>query len=124
MVWRYCPLLSSYLAFGLWLNILKMYIKITDVVGEKRIDLTYPIQSTEVNVVSDNVQYQLMEAVKVLLIKNEDKQLPEEVFTDRELNTSIVRKLIATPLDANDNIIKMDKLACVREIALSFWGVT
>ena len=37
----------------------KMYITITDITGEKRIDLTYPIKGKEVAVVSvfsDNIQ--------------------------------------------------------------------
>ena len=41
------------------------------------------------------------------------------MFTDRELNASVGRKLITTPLDANDNIIRKDKLACVMEMVLS-----
>ena len=69
---------------------------------------------------SNNVQYQIREPLKVLLIMNEAKQLPEGVFTtDRELNTSVGRKLITTLLDANDNIIKTDKFACVMEMDLS-----
>ena len=36
---------------------------------------------------------------------------------DWELNASVGRKLITTPLNANDN--KMDKLACVTEMVLS-----
>ena len=35
---------------------------------------------------------------------------------DRELNMSIGKKLITTPLDANDNIINTDKLACITEM--------
>ena len=103
-----------------------MYITITDIVGEKSIDLAYLIwnldwskEVTIVSVFSDNVQYQIREPLKVLLIMKEDKQLPEGVFMDRELNISIERKLITTPLDANNNIIKTDKLACIMEMVLS-----
>ena len=90
----------------------KMYITITDTVGEKRIDQAYLIRnldsSKEVAVISmfsDNIQYQIRQPLKELLIMNEEKQLPEGVFTDRELTT--------TPLDGIDNIIKTDKLACI-----------
>ena len=38
---------------------------------------------------------------------------------DREQNISIRKKLITTLLDANDNIVKMDKLACITEMILS-----
>ena len=79
----------------------KMYITITDVVEEKRINLAYPIQnldsSKEVTVISmftNNVQYQIREPLKVLLIMNKEKQLPEGVSTDRELYASVGRKLI------------------------------
>ena len=41
------------------------------------------------------------------------------MFTGRVLNASIGRKMIITSLDVHDNIVKMDKLACVREIVLS-----
>ena len=99
---------------------------ITDVVGEKRIDLVYLIwnldSSKEVAVVSmftDNVQYLIREPLKVLLIMNEEGHLLEEVFIDRELNASIGRKLITTLLDDNNNIIKMDKLACIIEMVIS-----
>ena len=41
------------------------------------------------------------------------------MFTDRELNTSIGRKLITTPLGANDNIVKTDNLVCIMDMVLS-----
>ena len=49
-----------------------MYIKINDVKGEKRIDLSYPIKNfdiTEITVVSlfsDNVQYQILKPRSVM----------------------------------------------------------
>ena len=104
----------------------KVYITITDIVGEKKISLAYPIgnldSSKEVTVVSmfsDNVQYQIREPLKVLLIKNVEKLLPKRVFKDEKLIMSIERKLITTPLDANDKIFKTDKLACITEMVLS-----
>ena len=56
--------------------------------------------------------------MKVLLIMSKERQLLEGVFTDRDLNASIGRKLITTPLDANNNITKIDKLACITETVL------
>ena len=101
---------------------LKMYITIIDIVGEKRIDLAYLIRGTDVTVISmfnKNVQHQIREPLKVLLKMNEEKQLQEGVITDRELNAPIGRKLITTLLDANDNIVKMDKLSHIMEVVLS-----
>ena len=48
-----------------------MYITINDVIGEKRIDLSYPIrpnkQTAVVSMLSNNVQYWLQGPIKVLL---------------------------------------------------------
>ena len=54
--------------------------------------------------------------MKVLLIMNEERKLLEGVFTGRELNTFMGKKVITMPLDANDNIVKTDKLACITEV--------
>ena len=58
----------------------KMYITINDVIGEKMIDLSYPIQnfnsSKEVAVVSmfsDNIQYKVTETFNLKLIDNSEK---------------------------------------------------
>ena len=64
--------LGSYLAFGLYLNIFfrKMYVTITDIMWEKRIDLACLIQGKEVAVISmfsNNVQYRMKESLKVML---------------------------------------------------------
>ena len=103
-----------------------MYVTMTDIVGEKMINLAHPTQNLDlskeaavVSVFGDNVQYQIKKPLKVLLIKNKEKQLQEGVFMDRELNTSLGRKLITTPMDGNNDIIKMDKLACVTERVFS-----
>ena len=74
----------------------KMYITITDIIGEKRVDLSYPIRGNEVAVISvfsDNIQYQIREPVKALLIKNEERQLLKGTFISRKLSSSIGGKL-------------------------------
>ena len=68
---------------------------------------------------SYNIQYQIKEPLKVLLITNEGKRLPKGTFMGRELNMSIGRKVITTPLLTNDNIVKPNKLACMMEVHLS-----
>ena len=57
-----------------------MYVTITDIVGEKRIDLSYPIQnfdlSKEVAVVglfSDNIQYEFMKPWMVEVASGNNK---------------------------------------------------
>ena len=69
-----------------------MYITVNDVIGEKMIDLSYPIQGKEVAVVimlSDNVQYLLKEPMKIRLKTGEDVALTKGVYMDKELNTII-----------------------------------
>ena len=67
-----------------------MYITINDVIGEKTIDLSYPICSgKEIAVISmfnNNVQYLLKEPVKLVLKTGEDVELKKGVYTDKELN--------------------------------------
>ena len=57
-----------------------MYITISDIVGKKRINLTYLIRGKKVVVVSvfsNNIQNWIKEPFKVMLIMNEEKQLPK-----------------------------------------------
>ena len=61
---------------------LKIYITINDIIGEKTIDLSYPIQnfdsSKEVAVVSmfsDKIQYKVTEIFNLKLIDNSEKQI-------------------------------------------------
>ena len=65
-----------------------MYITIDDVIGEKMIDLSYPIQnfnsSKEVAVVSmfsDNIQYKVKETFNLKLIDNSEKQILNGSYT-------------------------------------------
>ena len=53
------------------------------------------------------------------LITNEEKLLPKGKFTGRELSAFVGRKEVTTLLDTNENVVKMDKLACVMEVVFS-----
>ena len=69
-----------------------MYITINDVIGEKRIDLSYPIEGKDIAVVSmlsDNVQYWLQGTIEVLLKMGKKIVLNKGVYTDKELNSLI-----------------------------------
>ena len=51
----------------------KMYVTINSIIGEKRIDLAYPIQGKDVAIVSmfsDNIQFQIKKLMNILLITN------------------------------------------------------
>ena len=69
-----------------------MYIKINDVKGEKRIDLSYPIKNfdfaeiTVVSLFSNNVQYQILKLRSVMdPISNTKKLIPSRAYAGREL---------------------------------------
>ena len=67
-----------------------MYMSITNIVGEKEIDLAYPIKGNEVAVVSvfsDNNQYEFTKA-GTMDLGSRNKQIEAETYTSRELSTS------------------------------------
>ena len=71
-----------------------MYIIINDVIGEKRIGLSYPIKGKDIAVVSmlrDNVQYWLQGSIEVLLKTDKKIALNKGVFMDKELNSLMGR---------------------------------
>ena len=87
---------------------LKMYITIDDIIGEKTIDLSYPIQnfnsSKEVAVVSmfsNNIQYKVTETFNLKLIDNSEKQISNGSYTKREIDVIAGRKPILADL-SND----------------------
>ena len=84
-----------------------MYITINDVIGEKRIDLSYPIKgrdgSTEIAVasmLSDNVQYWLQGSIEVLLKTGKKIVLNKGVYMDKELNSLIGMELRMQMIDS------------------------
>ena len=99
---------------------LKTYITINDVIGEKTIELSYPIQnfdsSKEVAVISmfsDNIQYGMTETFNLKLIDGSEKQILNGSYTKREIDAIVGRKHILTDLSNNFRIIKMNKSAKV-----------
>ena len=89
-----------------------MYITINDIIGEARIDLSYPINgkaspkgthSTEITVVSmvsDNVQYWLQGTIEVLLKTGKKIVLNKGVYTEKELNSLIGMEQKSQMLDS------------------------
>ena len=97
-----------------------MYITINNVIGEKRINLSYPIQnfdsSKEVAVVSmfsDNIQYEMTEPFNLKSIDGSEKQILNGSYTKREIDVIVERKHILADLSNDFRIIKTNKLAKV-----------
>ena len=103
-----------------------MYITINDVIGKKRIDLSYPISSGKdapveiavITMLGDNVQYLLKESMKIRLKSGEDVALKKEVYTDKELN-AIIGLELKSAIESCDYVLRTNKLEYVTEMAIS-----
>ena len=88
----------------------KIYITINDLIGEARIDLSYPINGRDgptegpqiavVSMLSDNVQYWLKGPMKILLKTGKEIVLMKAVYTDKELNALIGLELKSQMTDS------------------------
>ena len=73
--------------------VIKMYITINNIKGEKRIDLSYSIQNFNsdkeiavIRMLTDNVQYEILKLRAVMdPISNTKKMIPSATYTGREL---------------------------------------
>ena len=103
-----------------------MYITINDIIGEKTIDLSYPIRnfgsSKEIAVISmlsENTQYEMTKPLKLKLVDGSEKEVLSKTYTSRELNAFVEGKHIISDLDNDPQIIKTNKLAKVTNMSLN-----
>ena len=107
-----------------------MYITINDVIGEKTIDLSYPIHSTTgwgearkeiavVNMHSNNSQILLHRSIEVLLKTGKKIVLNKGVYTDKELNSLIGTELKSQMLNSRNDILRTNKLVNGTKISIS-----
>ena len=70
-----------------------MYITINDVIGEKTIDLSYPIYPEKeiVSMFSNNSQILLKKSMEVLLYTGKKIVLNKGIYMDKELDSLIGR---------------------------------
>ena len=91
-----------------------MYITINDVIGEKTIDLSYPIypkkEITVFSMLSNNSQILLQKSMEVLLYTGKKIVLNKGVYTDMELDSLIGMELKSEMLDSHDDILRTNKL--------------
>ena len=103
-----------------------MYITI-NVIGEKTIDLSYPIYSNtrwgqEIAVVSmhiSNSQILLHRSIEVLSITGKKIVLNKGVYTDKELNSLIGTELKSQMLDSHNDILRTNKLVNGTKISIT-----
>ena len=107
-----------------------MYITINDIIGEPRIDLSYPIKGKEsqegphsmeitvISMLSNNVKYWLQGTIEVLLKMGKKIVLNKAVYTDKELNALIGLEL-KSQLDDHDDVLRTNKLEGVTKMVIS-----
>ena len=100
-----------------------MYITINDVIGEKAIDLSYPIHSRKeiavVSMHSSNSQILLHRSIEVLLKTGKKIVLNKGVYTDKELNSLIGMELKSQMLDSHNDVLRTNKLERIRKMIIS-----
>ena len=107
-----------------------MYITINDIIGEKMIDLSYPIYSTtgqgearkKITVVSmhiSNTQILLHRSIEFLLKTGKKIVLNKGVYMDKELNSLIGMELKSQMLDSRNDIQRTNKLVNGTKIIIS-----
>ena len=97
-----------------------MYITINDVIGEKMIDLSYPIHPRkEIAVVSmhiSNSHILLHRSIEVLLKTGKKIVLNN---TDKELNSLIGMELKSQMLDSHNDVLRTNKLERITKMIIS-----
>ena len=107
-----------------------MYITINDVIGEKTIDLSYPIHATagwgearkEIAVVSmhsSNSQILLHRSIEMLLKTGKKIVLNKGVYMDKKLNSLIGTELKSQMLDSRNDVLWTNKLERIMKMIIS-----
>ena len=100
-----------------------MYITINDIIGQKRIDLSYPIYPKKeiavVSMFSNNVQYWLQGTTEVLLKTGKKVVLNKALYMDKELNALIGLELKSQMMDSHNDILRTNKLEKVMKMVIS-----
>ena len=104
-----------------------MYITISNIKGESRIDLSYSIQNFDsdkeiavIRMLSDNVQYQILKVRLVMdPISDTKKMVPNGTYASRELISMLEGMIELNQFEIDDQVTKTNKLKGIREITLN-----
>ena len=101
-----------------------MYITINDVIGEKTIDLYYPIRSGKevavIRMLSDNVQYQILKLRSVMdPISDTKRMIPSRTYAGRELLSMLEGMVELNEFLVDDQVIKKNKLKGITVMILN-----
>ena len=99
-----------------------MYITINDIKGEKRIDLSYSIDSDKeiavIIMLSDNIQYKVLKLCSVM-DSDSKKLIPSGTYASRKLLSMLKGIIELNQFEVDDQVTKMNKLKGITEITLN-----
>ena len=101
-----------------------MYITINNIKGEKRIDLSYSIDSDKeiavIRMLSDNVKFEILKLREVMdLISDTKKTIPKGTYASRELLSMLEGIIERNQFEIDDQVTKKNKLKGITEITLN-----
>ena len=99
-----------------------MYITINDIKGEKRVDLSYSIDSdkeiTVIIMLSNNIQYKVLKLHSVM-DSDSKKLIPSGSYASRELLSMLEGMVELNKFLVDDQVTKTNKLKGITEITLN-----
>ena len=99
-----------------------MYITINNIKGEKRIDLSYSIDSDKeiavIIMLSDNIQYKVLKLCSVM-DSDSKKLIPSGTYASRELLSMLEGMVELNKFLVDDQVTKTNKLKGITEITLN-----
>ena len=112
---------------GISYSVIKMYITIDNIKGEKRIDLSYSIQNFDsgkqiavIRMLSNNVKYEILKLCAVMdPISNAKKMISSGTYAGRELTSMLEGIIELNQFEVDDQVTKMNKLKGITEITLN-----
>ena len=109
-----------------------MYITINDVIGEKRINLSYPIHSFNtrkeiavITMLSNNVQYEIVKSHEIIddISPGKEKLILSKTYAGREL-VSVLEGMVGIGRFENDGrVIERNKLRGITEMIFNLNGL-
>ena len=101
-----------------------MYITINDIKGEKRIDLSYSIDSNKeiavIIMLSDNIQYNILKLRSVMdPISDRKKMILSGTYASRQLLSMLEGIIELNQFEIDDQVTKTNKLTGITEITLN-----
>ena len=99
-----------------------MYITINDIKGEKRIELSYSIDSDKeiavIIMLSDNIQYKVLK-LRSVMDSDSKKLIPSGTYASRELLSMLEGMVELNQFEVDDQVTKTNKLKGITEITLN-----